>query len=144
MPSYTCLIYVHVFIRQRSEVQLEVEARDQGAPSKSSFVRLDVEITQTVNVYPQWERDYTGMVARVSESAPVNTAVMRLKATSGIPDSLVNYFIQHGVGTVHSYVHLDSTIWLYVCNYIYCRSILLFVLLLAICFMYSRKTPLLK
>jgi len=36
-------------------------------------VRLDVEITQTSNAYPQWDEDYTTLVARVSESAPVNT-----------------------------------------------------------------------
>lgn len=57
---------------------------------------MDIEITQTINAYPQWLEDYTSGVARVSESSPVNTVVKRLKATSSIPDSLVNYIIQPG------------------------------------------------
>ena len=77
-------------------MQLEIEARDRGLPSKSSFVRMDIEITQTVNAYPQWVEDYTTVVARISESEPVNTIVRRLKAISTIPDSLVNYIIQPG------------------------------------------------
>jgi len=59
-------------------------------------VRMDIDITQTVNAYPQWEEDYSLRTARISENAPTNTIVMRLKATSSIPDSLVNYIIQQG------------------------------------------------
>ena len=44
-------------------------------PPRSSRVRLDVEITRTTNAYPQWDDDYTAKVARLSESAPVNTVV---------------------------------------------------------------------
>ena len=58
---------------QWNGVQLELEARDRGVPPRSSRVRLDVEITRTSNAYPQWREDYTAIVARVSESAPVNT-----------------------------------------------------------------------
>lgn len=57
---------------------------------------MDIEITQTINAYPQWVEDYSLTPTRVSENAPVNTIVRRLKATSSIPDSLVNYIIQPG------------------------------------------------
>jgi Cadherin domain len=77
-------------------VTIEIEARDKGSPSKSSLVRMDVEITQTINAYPQWSEDYSLVPARISENAPVNTIVKRLRATSSIPDSLVNYIIQPG------------------------------------------------
>jgi len=56
-------------------VQLELEARDGGVPPRSSRVRLDVEITRRSNAYPQWDKDYTAVVERVSESAPVNTVL---------------------------------------------------------------------
>ena|SRR6218665_726409 len=65
-------------------------------PPKSAFVRMDIEVTQTMNAYPQWLEDYTLSPARIGENAPVNTVVKRLKATSSIPDSLVNYVIQPG------------------------------------------------
>jgi len=54
-------------------VQLELEAQDRGVPPRSSRVRMDIDITQTSNSYPQWSQDYTAIVARISESAPVNT-----------------------------------------------------------------------
>ena len=57
---------------------------------------MDIEITQTINAYPQWDEDYAATPARISENAPVNTIVKRLKAGSSIPDSLVNYIIQPG------------------------------------------------
>lgn len=57
---------------------------------------MDIEVTETMNAYPQWAEDFTLSPARVSENAPVNTIVKRLKATSSIPDSLVNYVIQPG------------------------------------------------
>jgi len=88
--------YLYQCYLKRNEVQLEIEARDRGSPMKNSFVRMDIEITQTVNAFPQWLDDYTTVMTRVSENAPVNTEVMRLKATSSIPDSLVNYVIQQG------------------------------------------------
>ena len=75
---------------------IEIEARDKGIPSRSGFVRMDIEITQTTNAYPQWQEDYSLVPARISENAPVNTVVKRLKAFSSIPDSLVNYVIQPG------------------------------------------------
>jgi len=57
---------------------------------------MDIEITQTTNAYPQWSEDYSAIPTRISENAPVNTIVRRLKATSAIPDSLINYIIQPG------------------------------------------------
>lgn len=85
-----------VDIGQREQVQIEIEARDKGVPMKSFIVRMDIEITKTINAYPQWVEDYSIVSARLSENAPVNTIVKRLKATSSIPDSLVNYIIQPG------------------------------------------------
>ena len=65
---------------QWRSVQLEIEARDSGNPVvKSSRVRMDVDITQTSNPYPQWIDDYTSMVFRVSESAPVNTVCSSIR-----------------------------------------------------------------
>lgn len=84
------------FIYQKEKVELEIEARDKGEPVKSTQVTMDIEITQTINAYPQWVEDYSLVPTRVSENAPVNTIVRRLKATSSIPDSLVNYIIQPG------------------------------------------------
>jgi len=77
-------------------VQLEIEARDKGTPRRSSYVHMDIDITQTVNAYPQWVEDYSLVTARISENAPVNTVVKRLRATSSIPNSLVHYTIQPG------------------------------------------------
>jgi len=57
---------------------------------------MDIDITQTINAYPQWVEDYSLVPARIGENAPVNTIVKRLRATSSIPDSLVHYIIQPG------------------------------------------------
>jgi len=75
---------------------LTIEARDKGTPSRSSTVHMDIYITQTINAYPQWVDEYSLVPARISENAPVNTIVKRLRATSSIPNSLVNYIIQPG------------------------------------------------
>lgn len=75
-------------------MQLEVEARDKGTPSKSSHVLMDIDITQTINAYPQWVEDYSLVPARIGENSPVNTVVKRLRATSSIPNSLVHYIIE--------------------------------------------------
>ena len=81
---------------QFEHVQLEIEARDKGSPTRSSFVRMDIDITQTINAYPQWVEDYSLVPARIGENAPVNTIVKRLRATSSIPNSRVHYIIQPG------------------------------------------------
>lgn len=57
---------------------------------------MSIQITQTVNAYPQWLDDYSSTPITLSENAPVNTIVKRVKATSSIPDSYVNYVIQPG------------------------------------------------
>jgi len=75
---------------------LEIEARDKGTPTRSSYVHMDIAITQTMNAYPQWVEDYSLTPARIGENAPVNTVVKRLRATSSIPNSLVHYIIQPG------------------------------------------------
>ena len=75
---------------------LLIEARDKGTPPKSTTVEMEIKITQTVNSYPQWAEDYTAHPVRVTENAPINTIVKRLKAYSSIPDSAVNYIIQPG------------------------------------------------
>lgn len=75
---------------------LEVVARDKGEPPKSSVVRMEIEITQTMNEYPQWVEDYSAFPIRISENAPVNYPVKRFKARSTVPDSSLNYFIAPG------------------------------------------------
>jgi hypothetical protein len=57
---------------------------------------MDIQITQTVNAYPQWVEDYSEAPVQLSENAPVNTIVKKVKAISSIPDSYVNYVIQPG------------------------------------------------
>lgn len=73
-----------------------VEARDKGVPSKSNVAQVTVYITQTMNVYPQWDRDYSQTPLTISENVPVDTIIMRMKATSGNDDSLVHYTIKRG------------------------------------------------
>jgi hypothetical protein len=81
---------------QRDQVQIQIEARDKGTTPKHSIVKMDIEITQTINAYPQWVEDYSLTSVKISENAPVNTLVKVLKAISSIPDSQVNYVIQPG------------------------------------------------
>lgn len=57
---------------------------------------MDIEITKMMNAYPQWIEDYSSKPVRISENVPVNYIVARLKATSSMPNSDVNYFIQNG------------------------------------------------
>jgi len=77
-------------------VLVEVEARDKGVPPQSTFTRIEVEITELSNAYPQWVEDYSLVPVRISENVPVNTIIKRLKATSSVPDSVVHYVIQPG------------------------------------------------
>ena len=76
---------------------LTVEARDKGVPSKVSTAQVNVYITQTMNVYPQWERDYSILPITISENVGVDQIIMRMKATSGNDDSLVHYTIKQGL-----------------------------------------------
>ena len=57
---------------------------------------MDIEITQTMNEYPQWVEDYTSASVRLSENVQVNHPVKIIKATSTVPDSSLNYFISRG------------------------------------------------
>ena len=83
-------------LQQRS-VQLLIAASDGGSPPLSAEVAMDVEITQTINEYPQWIRDYSaGPPIRIPESVPVNFEVGRFRATSTVPDASLNYFIARG------------------------------------------------
>ena len=68
-----------------------IEARDNGNPQKSSDVNVGIDITQTVNAYPQWERDYSASPIKLSENVPVNYIVKRLKAISSVPDTTVSF-----------------------------------------------------
>ena len=81
---------------QLKHVQLEIEARDRGLPTKTSTVLMDIEITKIMNAYPQWIEDYSATPVIISENVKVNHVVARLKATSSMPNSFVNYFIQQG------------------------------------------------
>ena len=94
-----CLrLYVSILHSQKDEVTLTVEARDRGNPARQNFVDVKLSITQTVNAYPQWERDYSLTPIRLSENDPRDFIVARLKAVSTQPDSpYVNYVIQVGV-----------------------------------------------
>jgi len=72
-------------------------ARDSGSPSLNADVTMNVEITQTMNEYPQWVRDYSAdPPIRIPESVPVNWEVARFRATSTVPDASLNYFIARG------------------------------------------------
>jgi len=82
---------------QQHDVQLLIVARDAGAPPLSARVTMDIEITQTVNEYPQWVTDYSSAPPiRIPESVPVNFEVGRFRATSTVPDASLNYFIARG------------------------------------------------
>ena len=92
------LPYIH-WLRlsfQLESVDLTVEGRDGGSPSRSSDVTVSIEITQTVNAYPQWVQDYSAEPIKLSENVPVNYIVKRLKALSSVPDATVNYLIKNG------------------------------------------------
>ena len=72
-----------------------VEARDMGMSSRSDNVDVTLHITQTVNAYPQWLEDYSAHPIQVSENAPRDHIVKRLKAISTQDGSpFVNYVIQ--------------------------------------------------
>jgi len=74
-----------------------IAARDGGSPSLSAEVTMSVQITQTVNEYPRWVRDYSSdPPIRIPESVPVNWEVARFRATSTVPDASLNYFIARG------------------------------------------------
>ena len=81
---------------QRDHVQIEIRAEDHGNPSKSTTVDMSIEITQTMNAYPQWVEDYSARPIKLSENALMNTVVTKVQATSSIPDAYVNYVIQPG------------------------------------------------
>jgi len=58
---------------------------------------MNIEITQTINEYPQWVMDYSSAPPiRIPESVPVNFEVGRFRATSTVPDASLNYFIARG------------------------------------------------
>ena len=85
-----------VDVQQRS-VELLIVAHDSGSPSLNAVVTMTINITQTVNEYPRWLRDYTAdPPIRLAESAPVNWEVARFRATSTVPDQSLNYFIARG------------------------------------------------
>ena len=68
-------------------------------PPKRSSVHVDIAITQTVNAYPHWVRDYSTKTIKLSENAPINTIVERLKAVAATPvaqDPLMHYRIMPG------------------------------------------------
>ena len=80
-------------------MELVVEAEDLGSPPKRSTVHVDIRITQTVNAYPHWVHDYSTHVIELSENAPINTIVARLKAVAATPvatDPLMHYRIMPG------------------------------------------------
>jgi len=78
-------------------VELLIVARDGGIPPLSAEVTMNVEITQTINEYPQWVADYSSAPPiRIPESVPVNFEVGRFRATSTVPDGSLNYFIARG------------------------------------------------
>ena len=61
---------------QQQSVELLIVARDAGSPSLSADVNMTVRITQTVNEYPRWVRDYSSdPPIRIPESVPVNFEV---------------------------------------------------------------------
>ena len=79
------------------QVLLRIRAQDRGNPPKHSVVTLRVLITQTVNAYPQWLEDYSRSPIKLSENAPRDYIVKRLKAISTmIGKPYVNYIIQQG------------------------------------------------
>ena len=78
------------------QANLEVEARDQGREPMTRSVKVQIDITQTVNAYPQWVEDYSARPIQLPENVPVNYLVKRLKAFSNMPDATVNYVIQPG------------------------------------------------
>ena len=84
------------FFSQRDQVDLEIEARDNGDTPKKRQVKVSIDITQTVNAYPQWKEDYSARAIMLPENVPVNYLVKRLKANSNMPDATVNYVIQPG------------------------------------------------
>ena len=82
---------------QQHNVELAAVARDCGSPPLSAEVSINIEITQTINEYPQWVTDYTSAPPiRIPESVPVNFEVGRFRATSTVPDASLNYFIARG------------------------------------------------
>jgi len=82
---------------QQHDVRLLIAARDAGSPALSAQVTMDIEITQTINEYPQWVTDYSSAPPiRIPESVPVNYEVARFRATSTVPDASLNYFIARG------------------------------------------------
>jgi len=87
---------VSVYVQQH-DVQLLIVARDAGSPALSANVTMHIEITQTINEYPHWVRDYSSAPPiRIPESVPVNHEVGRFRATSTVPDASLNYFIARG------------------------------------------------
>jgi len=67
-----------VCVVQQQSVELLIVAVDGGSPSLSAEVTMDVQITETVNEYPQWLRDYSAdPPIRIPESVPVNWEVAR-------------------------------------------------------------------
>ena len=82
---------------QQHDVELLIIAQDAGAPALSADVTMHIEITQTINEYPQWVMDYSSAPPiRIPESVPVNFEVGRFRATSTVPDASLNYFIARG------------------------------------------------
>jgi len=68
---------------------------------------VDIEITEMSNAYPQWDEDYTSVVARVSESAPVNTVSSSVSLP--LPFSMVypanlNLFVDYFLSTSFSHI----------------------------------------
>ena len=90
-----CFIAMLLYFAQTSAVLLKVEAFDGGSPPLSSTVDVTIHITQTINAYPQWSEDYAATPFHVSENAPRDEVVARLRAVSSQPHSpYVNYAIQ--------------------------------------------------
>lgn len=85
-----------LFFLQRESAKLVIVARDNGKRPKNRTVDVKIDITQTVNAYPQWVEDYSARPIQLPENVPVNYLVKRLKAYSNMPDATVNYVIQPG------------------------------------------------
>ncbi|ESN95524.1 hypothetical protein HELRODRAFT_179299 [Helobdella robusta] len=92
--SLTSLVFTPNNPLQRDMVKIVIEARDKGVPPQSSISHMEIKITQKSNAYPSWDKDYSQIPLTVSENAPENTIITRLRAHSSIPDSTVNYIIQ--------------------------------------------------
>ena len=91
------ILTISLLMFQHKEAFLHVRAQDRGNPPKESIVVVHVLITQTVNAYPQWLDDYSKTPIKLSENAPRDYIVKRLKAVSTmIGNPYVNYIIQQG------------------------------------------------